>query len=91
MKHLISKDVERGNLRYEEVKDIIKSKIQTQDLTDSFYIFDIRSVYDRIRLWRSIMPRVELFYAAKCNTDIEIAKACVRMNTGFDVASASEI
>lgn len=37
------------------------------------------------------MPRVEIFYAAKCNSNHEVGKACVKMNTGFDVASANEI
>ena len=60
-------------------------------MSDSFYIFDISSVYDRIRIFRDLMPRVELFYAAKCNSDVQIGKACVKMNTGFDVASAAEV
>lgn len=37
------------------------------------------------------MPRVEIFFAAKCNSNEEIGKACVEMNTGFDVASGTEI
>lgn len=38
-----------------------------------------------------MMPRVEIFYAAKCNPDIEILKKCVELGTGFDVASIQEM
>ena len=37
------------------------------------------------------MPRVELFYAAKTNPDLEICKTALKMGTGFDVASAKEL
>jgi len=37
------------------------------------------------------MPRVEIFYAAKCNPDLEILKKCVEHGTGFDVASEAEM
>ena len=50
-------------------------------------MFDITNVQKRIDIWKQLLPRVEIFYALKCNPDIEILKACVRAGTGFDVAS----
>ena len=37
------------------------------------------------------MPSVEIFYAVKTNTNSKIIQACLANNTGFDVASATEI
>ena len=37
------------------------------------------------------MPRVEIFYAAKTNPDIQICGEVLKLGTGFDVASAKEI
>jgi len=69
----------------------MRNKIAKESLNYSFYVFDIKSIYERINIWRQLLPRVEIFYAAKCNTDEEVGKACVKMNTGFDVASGAEI
>ena len=48
-------------------------------------------ISERIELFRRILPRVEVFYAMKCNYDQELIKACVKDGTGFDVASVKEI
>lgn len=84
--HLIQRDQ-----RYEEVKDFMREKIETEGIKESFYMYDIKCVSERIKLWRKLMPRVEIFYAAKCNSDEKIGRECVERNTGFDVASATEI
>lgn len=42
-------------------------------------------------MWRHYLPRVELFYATKCNVDDNIIKECVKLGCGFDVASDAEI
>lgn len=38
-----------------------------------------------------MLPRVDVFYAAKANPDDEIVKEIVRLGGGFDVASGAEI
>ena len=87
MANLIKQHVAKADERYEEVKEFMRNKIAKDSLTDSFYVFDIKSIYERIKIWRHLLPRVEIFYAAKCNSDEEVGRACVKMNTGFDVAS----
>ena len=42
-------------------------------------------------MWRHYLPRVELFYATKCNVDDNIIKECVKLGCGFDVASEAEM
>jgi hypothetical protein len=91
MEKLIKQHVSQSDKRYDEIKLFIKNKIAKDKLTDSFYVFDIKSIYARIKNWRHLMPRVEIFFAAKCNSNEEIGKACVEMNIGFDVASGTEI
>lgn len=58
---------------------------------DSFYAQDLSDVNRRVELWRLLLPRVELYYAAKVNPDPKIVERCVSLNTGFDAASPFEI
>ena len=37
------------------------------------------------------MPRVEIFFAAKCNFNEGIMQRCIKEGCGFDVASPAEI
>ena len=60
-------------------------------MDDSFYLCKLEVISERIALFRKILPRVEVFYAMKCNSDAEVIKTCVKDGTGFDVASVVEI
>jgi diaminopimelate decarboxylase len=51
------------------MRRIMMAKITDQDLDESFYICNLKSISDRIDLWNKILPRVEIFYASKCNPD----------------------
>ena len=51
---------------------------------------DIRSVYQKVDLWKTLMPRVEMFYAVKVNADKKILKVCLQKGLGFDAGSESE-
>jgi ornithine decarboxylase len=51
----------------------------------------LQNAVERIQIWRNTLPRVELFYAAKTNPDLEICKKAHEMGTGFDVASIQEM
>ena len=45
---------------------------------ESFWAFDTTSVVDRIQIWKHTLPRIEVFYATKCNPDFEICKRLSR-------------
>ena len=62
--------------RYDEMKEYCKSLISQKSLQDSFYLFDLTNVVKRIEMWRRLIPRVEIYYAAKCNPDSGIIKTC---------------
>jgi len=65
--------------------------VRQEKLTKAIYFNDIKNASIRIKVWRKLLPRAELFYAVKTNPDEEIVKACVDFGTGFDVASKNEM
>lgn len=58
---------------------------------DPFYIVDIGVVVSQIYQWRKYFPRVEPFYAVKCNPDPVIIRALAVLGANFDCASRCEI
>ena len=77
--------------RLEQIRKVIKKRAANKDQENSFWVFDLKSVRERVEIWRHYLPRVELFYATKCNADDEIVKECARLGCGFDVASEAEM
>lgn len=65
-------------------------EIKEKRISDAFYVFDIENVHQRIDLWRQLLPRVELWFAAKVLDDSKVYKACIQKGCGFDVASVYE-
>ncbi|EKX33132.1 hypothetical protein GUITHDRAFT_81731 [Guillardia theta CCMP2712] len=58
---------------------------------DPFYIIDLSMVLKKLNDWKSFMPRVQPFYAIKCNNDSFICKLLALSGCGFDCASKPEI
>ncbi|KAK7206218.1 pyridoxal-dependent decarboxylase [Myxozyma melibiosi] len=58
---------------------------------DSFFVADIGEVYRQHVRWKQNLPRVEPFYAVKCNPDLKLLKLLARLGTGFDCASKKEM
>lgn len=58
---------------------------------DPFYVMDVGEVVARYHQWRDLMPRVEPFYAVKCNDDKLLVTILAALGTGFDCASKAEI
>jgi len=87
------------------IKDIIKNLIQGKSSkmdgtkkvdglrgsTESFFITNIGALFSRYKLWKRHLPKVEIFYAVKCNPDEVILRTLAQFGTGFDVASRGEI
>lgn len=69
-----------------KMKDNVR-KVIASGQVDSFFALDLSDVNRRVELWRLLLPRVELFYAAKVNPSPGIIERCVSLNTGFDAAS----
>ncbi|XP_065842901.1 ornithine decarboxylase-like isoform X2 [Oscarella lobularis] len=58
---------------------------------DSFYIVDLGTIIKKCYQWKKNLPRVEPFYAFKCNSDPLVLKTLALLGLGFDCASKSEM
>lgn len=80
------------------VGDALRSHIDSIDLDtchaggeDSFFVADVGQVYRQHVRWTTSLPRIEPFYAMKCNNDPVVLKLLALLGTGFDCASKNEI
>lgn len=72
-------------------KEMIARKIKEQGTEDAFFIADLGEIVKKHLRWISMMPRVEPFYAVKCNNESGILQILASLGTGFDCASKAEI
>lgn len=56
-----------------------------------FHVLDTRVVEQRHAKWAHYLPRVDPFYAMKCNTDPVLMRTLFAHGAGFDCASRREI
>lgn len=78
--------------RINSVVDYIKAKLkEDNDLDESFYVCNFGAIIEQLEQWERLLPRVQPFYAMKCNPSQPIVRILAAMGTGFDCASAEEI
>ncbi|EFC41545.1 ornithine decarboxylase [Naegleria gruberi] len=58
---------------------------------DNFHIVDLSHVIRQVERWRLCFPRINPYYAVKCNPNESIIKVMYMMGCGFDCASLNEI
>ncbi|KAG0200709.1 hypothetical protein BGX28_006304 [Mortierella sp. GBA30] len=58
---------------------------------NAFYVADLGEVYRQHQRWEALLPRIEPFFAMKCNPDPMVMRLLASLGTGFDCASKSEI
>ncbi|OZJ04325.1 hypothetical protein BZG36_03159 [Bifiguratus adelaidae] len=58
---------------------------------DAFYVADLGEVWRQHWRWKELLPRIEPFYAVKCNPDPKVVKLLADLGIGFDCASKNEI
>ncbi|KFB49768.1 AGAP011806-PA-like protein [Anopheles sinensis] len=80
---LISDDMAIGDV----VRDIIRQGPHEEPL----HVLDLDDVVRKHKSWREQMPRVNSFYAVKCNDDPRILQTMVTLGLGFDCASKGEL
>lgn len=92
---LVSMIYEEKVLRYDmnefKIVDIIRNLIQQSASLNSFLIMDIGILFKQYKLWQSLLPNVEIYYAVKCNPDKILLQTLAYLGVGFDVASKAEI
>jgi ornithine decarboxylase len=71
--------------------DYLNRDSDLMPLEDSFYVVDLGVLVSQVYQWRKSFPRVEPFYAVKCNPDPLIIRTLAVLGTNFDCASRNEI
>lgn len=69
------------------IKDIAMSGLQEE----AFYVLDIGDLVHKHQIWKEKLPRVDPYYAVKCNDNLIVLEVLAALGTGFDCASKSEI
>lgn len=62
-----------------------------QDNDQPFFVVDVGDIVYKVKLWKLKMPRVEPFYAVKCNGEPAVLELLAGLGLGFDCASKAEI
>jgi ornithine decarboxylase len=80
------------------ISGVLRDRIQSIDLDtchsggeDSFFVADLGVVYRQHVRWITQLPRIEPFYAVKCNGDPQVINLLARLGLSFDCASKNEI
>jgi len=68
------------------VNDIIN-----QGQQDAFFVVDLGNLLRKFEQWQTFLPRVEPFYAVKCNPDPAVLATLHSLGVKFDCASKGEI
>jgi len=76
------------------VGDVVANKMAIHTLEekdDAFFVLDLGDIVRKYEKWRALLPRVEPFYAVKCNETPAVLQVLAGLGTGFDCASKKEI
>ncbi|OXU29989.1 hypothetical protein TSAR_001106 [Trichomalopsis sarcophagae] len=69
------------------IKDIANSGLQEE----AFYVLDVGDIVQKHQIWKEKLPRVDPFYAVKCNDSLTVLEVLASLGVGFDCASKNEI
>lgn len=72
-----------------QANKVIERKVLNGD-NEPFYILNLEDVKHKYFQWMEKIPRVQPFYAVKCNDDIRVLKLLSDLGAGFDCASKNE-
>jgi len=83
--------VEYANER--TIETVISEKLldETLEKEEAFYILDLGAVLRKYQQWVTALPRVQPFYAVKCNPNPAIVRTLASLGVNFDCASKTEI
>ncbi|KAJ3040077.1 hypothetical protein HK097_002656 [Rhizophlyctis rosea] len=92
--HQIEKQLPQCSTR--TVDEIIRGRLYDgetdfEEAEDAFFVGDMGEVVRQHAQFQKLLPRVEPFYAVKCNPDPMVLKTLSGLGTGFDCASKGEI
>jgi ornithine decarboxylase len=72
-------------------RDIINYYLEQNKVDEAFFLIDLGEVLEQYKTWKTLLPRVEPFYAVKCCPNPMVLKLLDILGCGFDCASKTEI
>lgn len=81
----------KTDTRQETVPEILERTSRHGNEGQAFYAIDLGECTRRIARWKLQLPRVEPFYAMKCNNNPAVLKTLADLGLSFDCASKEEI
>jgi ornithine decarboxylase len=82
--------LEKGTTVMHALRQVASSEAM-QISNDAFYVIDLNEVKDMYRQWQDLIPRVQPYYAVKCNPDPWILRTLAELGAGFDCATPAEM
>ncbi|KAL9543136.1 hypothetical protein MBANPS3_008255 [Mucor bainieri] len=76
---------------FQQRLDSITNQKWESDQENAFFVGDLGEVVRQHIRWKSLLPRIEPFYAIKCNPDPMVVQLLASLGCGFDCASKQEI
>ncbi|KAI7899480.1 ornithine decarboxylase [Cokeromyces recurvatus] len=80
------------------IPEIIQNKLQSisnqkydYEQENAFFVGDLGEVFRQHLRWKALLPRIEPFFAVKCNPDPMVVRLLESLGCGFDCASKQEI
>lgn len=65
------------------IKNIAMSGLQEE----AFYVLDIGDIVQKHQIWKEKLPRVDPYYAVKCNDNLIVIEVLAALGVNFDCAS----
>ena len=83
-----------GNVAHCEIevsKDVLNIIQFHKNKESSLFILDLGELVKRVKIWKAYLPRVQPYYAVKCNSYDQVIKTLNELGVNFDCASKNEI
>jgi len=73
------------------IPELISQRIERDHVEEPFYVVNLAHIEQQLKKWHSQLPRVQPYYAVKCNPDPMIVELLASLGANFDCASVTEI
>lgn len=74
-----------------QLRGTLEKVASERSMRNPFFLIDLADIERKHLQWKTLLPRVEPFYAIKCNTDPMVLETMVGLGMGYDCASLNEI
>ncbi|XP_064621117.1 ornithine decarboxylase 1-like, partial [Lineus longissimus] len=81
----------RDGITPDDLARDITGKLGKYDVNGSIYITHLDGLIERYLQWKRCLPRVDVYYAIKCNDDDIILRIMKQLGVGFECASQPEV